>query len=229
VILGVIVVCGGLMLPGLLLPAVQQAREAARRTQCQNNLKQIALALHSYHDVYGAFPPAFIADKDGKPMHSWRVLILPYLDATLYSEYSFSEAWDGPNNSRLLARMPSVFRCPSDPASMASTNTSYVGVFGEHCVFRGTKPVAIKDITDGTSSTLLAGEVKSNIPWMKPEDVDIKLYPAIGGARGFGSYHAGGANFVMCDGSVRFVNQSVLQPTLDALYTRDGNEPVGDF
>jgi prepilin-type processing-associated H-X9-DG protein len=214
----------------LLLPAVQQAREAARRSQCKNNLKQIGLALHNYSATYGTFPPAFLADSDGKPMHSWRVLILPYLgEQSLYNEYNFSEPWDGPNNSRLLARMPGVYACPSDPASGPKTNTSYAGAFGEHCVFRGTEPVGIKDIIDGASNTLLVGEVKASIPWMKPEDVDIKLYPSIGSAGGFGSYHAGGAQFTMCDGSVRFISQSVAQPTLDALYTRDGNEPVGSF
>src|SRR6476661_8060061 len=102
------------VLVALLLPAVQQAREAARRSQCKNNLKQIGLALHNYHDVNGCFPPAYIADENGKPMHSWRVLILPYLDqAALHTEYNFSEPWDGPNNSRLLARRPAVYACPS--------------------------------------------------------------------------------------------------------------------
>ena len=71
--------CGGILI-ALLLPAVQAAREAARRTQCSNNLKQIGLAMHNYHDVNQQFPPAYIADADGQPMHSWRVLILPYLE-----------------------------------------------------------------------------------------------------------------------------------------------------
>src|SRR5207248_11120546 len=71
------VCCGVFALPALMLPAVQQAREAARRTQCSNNLRQIGLALHNYAQVYGSFPPAFVADEEGKPMHSWRVLILP--------------------------------------------------------------------------------------------------------------------------------------------------------
>src|SRR5579863_9248252 len=102
------------ILVSLLIPATQQAREAARRSQCKNNLKQIGLALHNYHDAFGSFPPAFVADANGKPMHSWRVLILPYLDQLpLYKEYNFSEPWDGPNNSRLLNRMPPAFSCPS--------------------------------------------------------------------------------------------------------------------
>src|SRR4051812_9073955 len=74
-------------------------REASKRTQCKNNLKEIALALHNYHEAYGCFPPAYIADKDGRPMHSWRVLILPYLDEKpLYLKYRFDEPWNGPHN-----------------------------------------------------------------------------------------------------------------------------------
>src|SRR5690242_17032670 len=106
VLLIVIAVIGGLFLLlcctgvpfALILPAVQQAREAARRSQCKNNLKQIGLALHNYHETYGGLPPAFVADDQGRPMHSWRVLILPFLgEQALYNEYNLSEPWDGPN------------------------------------------------------------------------------------------------------------------------------------
>lgn len=226
---GVLVVCMGI-LAALLLPAMQQAREAARRTQCSNNLRQIGLALHNYNERYGTLPPAFVADETGKPMHSWRVLILPFLgEQSLYDEYNFSESWDGPNNSRLMARMPRLFACPLDPASTGSTNTAYAAVLGEHCLFQGAEPVAFKEVTDGLSNTLLVGEVRASIPWMKPEDVDIKLKPSIGTAGGFGSYHAGGANFLLGDGSVRLIQQNISQATLDALYTRDGNEPVGGY
>jgi prepilin-type processing-associated H-X9-DG protein len=213
----------------LLVPAVQQAREAARRTQCMNNLKQIGLALHNYADQHGTFPPAFISDETGKPMHSWRVLILPYIEETqLYSEYNFSEPWDGPNNSRLLSRMPKVYACPSNPPG--GTATAYMGALGDHCVFRGSQPVRFADITDGASNTLLVGETaEANIPWMKPADVDVKLHPSIGDKYGFSSHHTGGANFLMADGAVRFISQSIAAQTLKALFTRDGNEQVGDF
>lgn len=213
----------------LLLPAVQQAREAARRSQCKNNLKQIGLALHNYADAYGAFPPAFIADENGKPMHSWRVLILPYLDqAPLYGQYSFSEPWDGPNNSRLLSQMPMTYACPSNPT--VGTNTAYMGAFGDHCIFRGRQPVGFKDITDGASNTLLVGETaEAGIPWMKPVDVDVTLHPSIGDKDGFSSHHTGGAQFLMADGAVHFISQSIAAQTLQALFTRDGNEQVGDY
>ncbi|MSR57404.1 MAG: DUF1559 domain-containing protein [Planctomycetaceae bacterium] len=227
----VLLVCGG-VLAALLLPAVQQAREAARRTQCKNNLKQIGLALHNYHDTYHCFPPAFIADESGKPMHSWRVLILPYLDEPgLYSRYRFDEPWDGPNNSQLLPLMPAIYRCPSDPSSPAATNTAYAGVFGPKSVFRGTQPVRMADITDGTANTLAVGEVGAGtaIPWMKPQDIDITLHPTIGSPGGFGSAHVGGCHFIMLDGSVRFVSQNINATTLQSLFTIDGGETVGEF
>lgn len=229
-VFGLLICCSPISI-ALLLPAVQQAREAARRTQCQNNLRQIGLALHNYASANGTFPPAFIPDENGRPMHSWRVLILPYLDQqALYAEYDFSEPWDGPKNSRLLMRMPAVYACPSNPVPMPGMNTAYLGAFGEHCVFRGSEPVGLNDITDGASNTLIVGEASSaNIPWMNPIDVDVALHPAIGDIDGFSSHHTGGAQFLMADGSVRFISQTVNLQTLQALFTRDGNEPVGDF
>jgi prepilin-type processing-associated H-X9-DG protein len=227
---GVLVICGGVGL-ALLLPAVQQAREAARRSQCKNNLKQIGLALHNYHETYQAFPPAYVADAGGKPMHSWRVLILPFLDQQgLYNEYNFSEPWDGPGNSRLLARIPPQYVCVSHPNAVGSTTTAYAAVFGEHCVFRGTEPVKIPDITDGASDTLLVVEAgDAGIPWMKPEDIDIAKHPSLGDQSGFSSRHIGGVHALMCDGSVRFLPQSLDPQTLKALFTRDGKDIVGPF
>jgi prepilin-type processing-associated H-X9-DG protein len=223
------VVCGG-VLAALLLPAVQQAREAARRSQCKNNLKQIGLALHNYHETYGCLPPAYITDESGKPMHSWRVLILPFLDASpLYNQYDFSEPWDGPKNSLLLARMPPVYACPSHPGT-GSYTTNYAGVFGDACVFRGAEITRFADITDGTSNTLMVGEsANANIPWMKPEDIDVTAHPAMGDRDGFSSFHTGGAHFLFCDGSVRYISLSVDPDTLKALFTRNGAEPVGSY
>ena len=94
--------------------AIGQAREAARRSQCKNNLKMIGLALQNYHDMYRSFPPAFVADENGKPMYSWRVLLLPHLEhAPLYKKYDLSQPWDSPANKAVLDNMPDVFACPS--------------------------------------------------------------------------------------------------------------------
>lgn len=227
---GMMLCCSLFMVP-LLLPALQQGREAARRAQCANNLRQIGLALHNYAEVNGALPPAFVADENGKPMHSWRVLILPYLDQQLlYDSYNFSEPWDGPNNSRLLSQMPAAYRCPSDPGSTGGTHTAYAGVFGEHSIFRGSKPVKWRDITDGTSNTLLVGESDgAGIPWLKPDDIDVELHPSIGDVNGFSSHHTGGVQFLMADGSVHFILQTTNPQTLKALFTRDTGDAVGAY
>ena len=130
--LAVMCLCGGGTLVALLLPAVQSAREAARRSQCSNNLKQIALAMHNYHDVNGCLPAAYIADKDGKPLHSWRVALLPYLERSdLYERYNFNEPWDSPNNLQVAQQMPEVFRCPSCPFTPGGNLANYVVVVGD--------------------------------------------------------------------------------------------------
>lgn len=170
-----VLVCGCLI--ALLLPAFSSAREAARRAQCANNLKQIAWALSNYHDVHGTFPPAFIPDKDGKPMHSWRVLLLPYVEEkALYDKYDFQEPWDGPNNRKLLNPVPWVYRCPSDRRTVPGPGvwTSYVAVVGPQTAWPGKSPRKASDILDGSRGTILVLEEHSQrIPWMEPRDLTL--------------------------------------------------------
>src|SRR6478735_1777869 len=101
----VVVVCALLFLVlGIVFVAPQfiDSRTHARRASCANNLHSIAIAIQQYNDNYGCYPPPFIADADGKPMHSWRVLLLPYLEQkALHRQYRFDEPWDGPNNLKL--------------------------------------------------------------------------------------------------------------------------------
>jgi prepilin-type N-terminal cleavage/methylation domain-containing protein len=217
------------ILIALLLPAVQQAREAARRSQCENNLMQIGLALHHYHEAFGSFPPAYVADENGKPMHSWRVLILPFLEQNaLYDQYDFSEPWDGPTNSRLLESRPSVYACPSH--SGATVETAYLAVSGEQTVLAGPQAISLSDITDEFWNTVLVVEAsRAAVPWMKPDDLDPATIVSIGNPPGFASDHVGGINVLMGDGAVLFISQSILPDTLKALFTRDGGEVVGDF
>lgn len=225
-------VCGGVLV-ALLLPAVQAAREAARRTQCNNNLKQIALAFHNYNDTHGTFPPAYIPDEDGKPMHSWRVLILPFLEyGPIYDQYNFDEPWNSPGN-RAVANTPiPVFSCPSSPDSVGSTGTNYMVITGSGTVFDGAKAAKIADITDGTSNTILVVEVTgTGTKWAEPVDLDAsKLSPPFSGGSGAGnagSQHPGGMNAAVCDGSVQFLSDTIPRQTLDAMVTKAGNEPVG--
>ncbi|HEV3339665.1 MAG TPA: DUF1559 domain-containing protein [Pirellulales bacterium] len=226
-------VCGGILL-ALLLPAVQAAREAARRSQCMNNLQQISLALQNYHDVNGTFPPAYFADANGKPMHSWRVLILPYLEQkALYDRYHFDEPWDGPNNRQLADLIPPPYRCPLDgTVAPGSTATSYAAITGPGTIFDGETATRFSSITDGTSNTILVVETTAGINWMEPRDLDINsmTFQINASPAEISSHHPGAAMVGFADGHVSSLPQSVTAQVLRALITRAGNEPItGDF
>lgn len=228
------VACGGLLMCGgvmaaLLLPAVQQAREAARRTQCKNNLKQIGLAMHNYHDTFNLFPAAYLNDEQGQPRISWRVSILPYMDeAPRYNRYVMSEAWDGPTNSMLLQPAPRAYICPSVPVT--GPNTCYATITGEKSLLGAGKCHRIMDVTDGTSNTLMVVEAcRMNIPWMKPQDIDANTFTRIGDPNGVSSFHIGGVHVLLADGSVRFVSNNVDPGLVQKLITRNGDEVIPDF
>ena len=212
------------VLIALLLPAVQAAREAARRAQCVNNLKQIALAMHNYESTNGCFPPAATFDADGKPLLSWRVILLPFLEEqSLYNQFHLDEPWDSPHNLALAASMPHVFTCPSQPP--VPNQTTYAVVVDPHSMFTGkAEGVRIASITDGTSNTLLVTESISPVPWTQPEGLTLESSSPL---FDMGSKHPGGWNVVMADGSVRFFRSAqVNEQLLKALVTRDGNEVV---
>ena len=212
------------VLVGLFLPAVQAAREAARRSQCVNNLKQIGLALHNYHDTYGHFP-GNITDKDGKPLLSWRVAILPFVDEVdLHNEFKLDEPWDSPHNKPLLDRIPTFLHCPSRPHP-DPTLTHYQGFEGTRGLFEKGAKVRIQDITDGTSNTLAVVETEEGTPWTKPSDLpfDENAPPSLLGA---GSKHPGGFNALFGDGSVLFLKTSISPAVFKTLVTRNGGEVV---
>jgi type II secretory pathway pseudopilin PulG len=206
------------------LPAVSRAREAARRSQCANNLKQIGLALHSYVDQYKTLPPAHIADANGRPMHSWRVLILPYIEGEkVYEQYRFDEPWDGPNNRKLASQMPGPYSCPSDRrySTTGNTMTSYVAVIGPKTAWPNGHGRSLSEIIDGTSNTVLVVESHSQqVNWMEPRDVEYEAaVQLLTSADPFDDGHWSdgffyddhlGRNVLIADGSVRFVG---LLPT----------------
>lgn len=234
VVLALVVVlfCSGLPI-ALLLPAVQAAREAARRSQCCNNLKQLALAMHNYHDTYKCFPPAYIADENGTPMHSWRVLLLPFVEQNaLYERYNFDEPWDSPANLVLAQTAIPVFRCPSDGVS-SGPETNYVMIVGPGTLYEGEEPTSIRKIIDGTSNTIMIVEVTgTGINWLEPRDLDIQQMPLQINApsgQGIQSFHPGGANVAFCDGSVRFLSESLNPQTLQNLTTIADGNAVGEF
>lgn len=214
----------------LLFPAFPEAREASRRSQCSNNLKQIALGLQNYHDTYGSFPPAFVAEENGKPMHSWRVLILPFIEQDpLYQMYDFSEPWDGPKNRTISSTAPHVFYCPSDPAGY-TTNTSYVLITGEETGWADDHSPRRDDFVDGPSETIMLAEIaKSNIHWMEPRDLTLSqamrgINATIGVS--ISSHHPNGANVACADGSVHFLPNTLPASEIRALITIAGGERI---
>jgi hypothetical protein len=215
---------------GVLVEAVRLARREALRSQCSNNLKLIALALHNYHDTYGSFPPAYIPGPDGKPWHSWRMAIVPFIEANPYADYymSFDEPWDGPNH-RKLHSVVMCYHCPAEDAGVPATMTSYVAVVGPGTAWPGPEPTKLRDFRDGTSNSILVVEVaNSGIHWMEPrdltlEDLALAINPKSG--KGISSRHVGGACVCLADGSVRFLPEDVTADVLrKMILINDGEE-----
>jgi len=269
------------ILMGLLLPAVQQAREAARRTQCKNNLMQIGIALHNCEMAFEVLPPG-VVDFGGPVRNleesyqmSWLVQLLPVMEQTmLFSMVDFSQgAYAVANNPIRTARI-SVFRCPSDPAPPLAAGgglivgeASYAGCFsgsdrpidagGDGCLFLNSS-VRYREIRDGASNTLLAGEkqivaeagefgwIAGNRSALRNTGVAINggwdivkpvaggkpaaiVIPSVTATSGFSSHHTGGAQFILADGSVRFLSQNINNQTLSILGSRADLQVVGEW
>jgi Protein of unknown function (DUF1559) len=164
-----------LCLAAWLVGAVRDAREAARRTQCRGHFCGITLALHNYHDVYGCFPPAYVAGPDGTPWHSWRVLLLPFLDESrLYDRYRFDEPWNGPHNWPLVKDVRlELLQCPSRSDHEVTPFTNYVVVVGEGTVFPGADSVSLHQIDAEQQAVLVAEAAGLEIHWAEPRDLDL--------------------------------------------------------
>ncbi|QDT48836.1 hypothetical protein Pan258_28820 [Symmachiella dynata] len=223
VIIGIIVV-----LIALLLPNVRQAREAARRTHCRNNLKNIGLALYNYHDVYGSFPPTYTVDADGKPLHSWRMLILPYSQkGTVYDRTDFSKPWDDPANTEVAAMLEPIYACPT--TIITPDHTSYLAVVTPESCLRPLASLSIPEITDGTSNTIMVAEVpvKYAVPWMAPQDADEHM--VLSPKPEDDLHHTGGSFHLFADGSVQFISSETETATLRGLITPAGGEGTDSF
>jgi type II secretory pathway pseudopilin PulG len=218
----VVLMCVPGILIALLLPAVQAAREAARRSQSTNNMKQIAIALHNYHDTYNEFPPAIVTDANGQPLYSGRVLLLPFLEqAALFDSFDRDAAWDSPQNIGLSQATIPTFIDPSSPTQSGQSN--YTFVTGPGSLFEQGVKIRMQDITDGTSNTLAFIEWKGNgASWAAPDGIDISQ---LGGGLPPGN-HPGGNVIGMADGSVRFMSQQVDPNLLKAMGTRNGGEAI---
>ncbi len=208
-----------------LVSATSAANESAHRTTSINNMKEIALGMHNYHDAKGRFPPAYTVDKEGKPLLSWRVLILPYTeDNMLYEQFRLDEPWDSEHNKKLIARMPQFYKSPESKVS-SDGKTNYLTVRGEKSVFPGKTGISMRDVPDGTAYTIMTVEVSDEkaVIWTKPNDFEYDEKDPMKGLVGLrpGRFLAG-----FTDGSVRSLPASIDATMLNALFTRNGGETI---
>ncbi|MCA9170118.1 MAG: DUF1559 domain-containing protein [Planctomycetales bacterium] len=218
----------------LFVPVQGDARKAERRIVCVNNCRSIAQALLVYNHEHGRFPPAFLADEHGTPIHSWRVLILPFLDEqALFDKYRFDEPWNGPHNVELLREMPDVFRCPSyglgksEPAREGFSN--YVVITGPDTIFPGGETVTHGDIQDGAEQTLLVIEVSvESVPWLSPQDLTAEQFAKFAGdTERVSNHEANLAIGAFADGHGQVIVPTMLDAaSLMALTTRAKHDAV---
>jgi hypothetical protein len=194
------------------------------------NLFDIANAMHDYANHHGTFPPAVVYDKQGKPLYSWRVLLLPYLkEQALYSQFKLHEPWDSPNNKPLLAQMPHVYRTPSQYQRNEPYATHYQVFTGGGAIFEASPKahlLSFKDIiaADGMNKTLLVVEAAEPVLWTKPEDLPYspdRSLPQLGGLFVRKGFHA-----MMADGGTRWFSMDMDEETIRAMITWNGGETV---
>src|SRR5262245_720209 len=201
--------------------AALRARDSVLRRTSMNNLKQIGIAVHNYVDANNNFPDN-IVDKDGKPLLSWRVLLLPYIEqAPLYNQFKLDEPWDSANNRALLEQMPKIYQSPRITTKKKGY-IAYQGFSGPDALFGVGKVQRFPaNIPDGTSNTIMIVENSTAVPWTKPQDIPFdpqKDLPNLGKA--YGSKPLA----LMCDGSMRLLDLKKIKPdTLKAaIGPRDG-------
>jgi hypothetical protein len=217
--------------PGPL--AVEKTTKAPPPTRGTGNLRNIAIAMNRYHDSHGKFPAAYTVDKQGQPLLSWRVELLPLLgQEELYKQFHLDEPWDSQHNRTLIEKMPDVYRSPalgpySPPGAKVKEpgQTNYVVPVGKETAFPGSDAVRVRDIRDGCADTIMAIEVDDDhaVIWTKPYDFP---FDAANPAEGLTKLPKGGFWAVLCDGSVRWIPREFDLKYLRAAFTRAGGEAI---
>lgn len=252
-LLVVIAIIGSLI--SILLPAVNAARGATQRTVCQNNLRQIGIALLTYHATNDSYPVGCTewrarGDVEKRQL-AWSAFLLPFIEQqSLHDSLDFTSAFDSPQNAAGAATMLSVYMCPSSrrgekliqDRGQSRGPCDYGGIFGERISSPNQPPkgtmlqdIAISQshITDGVSNTLLVGEDSRSTDgqWINGRNIFDQAFPINAAPKwenDIRSEHRGGAHGVRADGSVHFMSESIAPLVLAALCTRDGNEVVSD-
>jgi hypothetical protein len=200
------------------------------RTWPSQQLKNLALAMHNYDGIHHRLPPAAIFGEHDKPLLSWRVLILPYLEdpqmQALFDRFKLDEPWDSPHNMELLAAMPKVYTV--GPGAKQEKDHTYVQAFvGKGTAFDGTQGCRLsEDFPDGVSNTILLVEGGQPAPWTKPQDIPFaadRALPELASVRQ-GYFYAAYA-----DGSVHCLKKDLPEKILRALITRNGGEEIPNF
>ena len=201
------------------------------RVQSENNLKQIGLALHNFNDTHNTLPPQATRDEGGKPLLSWRVAILPFLDQNdLYQEFHQDEPWDSDHNKPLLARMPAIYALPG--ANAGPGMTFYQVFAGKRSAFNPwvESGVSLRAMTDGVSNTLAVVEAREAVPWSKPDDLPFEFNAppkkALALRDRLGSHFGDAFQALFADGSVRMIGRSINLSVLRAIISCDGGEVV---
>jgi len=191
VIIGVLVI--------FVVPAIENRRKGFwKQRHCEISMKQLYTALHCYHDEYQSFPPAFTVDAEGKPLHSWRVLVLPYLEAeNLYRQIRMDEPWDSEYNRQFHDQMPNVFHCLEAPLKKGDTN--YMALTGPETYFPGSECRSLDDSALDRKTTVLLVETATSTCWMAPIDGSVETMPRVF------CYHSGGGHIAMADGKIEYV------------------------
>ncbi len=214
--------CGGL----LMVPPMLASRQAMRRMQSTNHLKQLGLAVHLYHDAFGCLPPAVVKDATGKPLYSGRVLLLPFLERqSLYEAFDKTQAWDSPTNRPQTRQAPSMFVDPAANGKIAG-QTDYLFVVGKGTIFEPpAEGSTFSNITDGLSNTICLVEIAaSGINWAEPRDLDFSQPLALPPGN-----HPKVNLSLNFDGSTRPIPNRLSDQVVHALATCKGGEPIGDF
>lgn len=223
------------ILVAILLPAVKAARSAARRVQSTNNMRQIGIAMHNFHDTFGGLPAYAKTDAEGKPLLSWRVMLLPFIEQNaMFEKFHMDEPWDSEHNKQFINQMPEIYRRANSTAPEGYT--TYLVPVGKNMVFEpNPKPTregqkftvgtGLHQILDGTSNTAMLVEVNDDaaVIWTKPSDLEVDLMNVW---KGLGEAQPGGFNGLFCDASIQFISKNAGADFLKNWFQRDDGKPL---
>lgn len=207
------------------------SHQPARRSMCSNNLKQIGIGLHNYHDTHKSFPLRHSTLADGTPGLSWRVSVLPFVESLpLYKQFRLDEAWDSPHNVVLSSERPDFYACPSAKRRLKSESDYYAIGGPDSCLPDG-NAVTLGGILDGTSNTIMVVESHTfNATWSEPRDLDpTTMSWKINQPSAPSSGHSGGAVVMFADGSTRFLTEKTDPEVLKQLANRRDGLPAKDW